>query len=72
MSVFVRVKPIPVFMAYPFHYFYNLKTKCDRQKPIKDLESTSINTSIKIIINAINETKSKFLLLRLGRFNITT
>ena len=31
---------IPYFMAYLLHYFHNLKTKNDRQKPIVDLEST--------------------------------
>ena len=29
---------IPYFMAYLFVTFYNLKTKCDQQKPIAILK----------------------------------
>ena len=31
------------FTAYLIQYFYNLKTRCDRQKAIVDLESSSKN-----------------------------
>ena len=46
-------------MAYLFHYFYNLNTKCDRQKLIVYLEFTSENAWIEkiIMIHTIDETK---------------
>ena len=37
---------IQYFMTYLLHYFYNLKTKCDRKKQIVDFES-SLGTSKK-------------------------
>ena len=42
MSVSGWVMLIPYFMAYLLHYFYNLKTECDRQKLIVDLEFSYI------------------------------
>ena len=32
MTVFGRMMLIPYFMAYLIHYFYHLKTNCDRKK----------------------------------------
>ena len=43
---------IPYFMVYLLHYFYSLKTKCERQNPIENLESTQKNVYLK---NSNNE-----------------
>ena len=69
MSITLPNTLIPYFTPCLIHYFYNSKIRCDHQKRIVDVESTSKNTSIiKIIknkIHTINKTKPNKLL----RFN---
>ena len=53
MSIFGRVMLIQYFMAYLIRYFYNLKTKCNRQRPIIFLKSAEKINYTKI--NNINQ-----------------
>ena len=78
MSAFGRVTLILYFIAYLLQYYYKLKTKCNHQKLIIDLESRSKNISMKVTIimsmryiysytiNEFNKTKPFIVTLRLS------